>query len=158
MIHRLRAAVLAGIGLLTLTFTLAGCGGGGSKNIDDGVFTDGRRKSIQRTLENRSDLDLEVDLRINGQAFLDRHFIPARDFITVTVDNLLLDDYIRYDARFENNDTTGGTFNQDGLTVFTHSGRAGGRSAALSQDQDGKQFVRTDGKTLRLDAAVVPRK
>jgi hypothetical protein len=153
-----------GLGLLSASLMLAaaviGCGGGaGSRNEDDGFYVDGRgEKTITRTLDNESDLGVDVTLEINGVDYLDTIYIPPDDFVNVTIERMRVEDSVWYTARFTNGATTSGRFGEDGRTVFTHrSSRAEGAAAASSTETNGKAAVKAGGRTIKLDASLKRR-
>jgi hypothetical protein len=131
----------------------AGCGGGaGSYNVDDGFYTDGRgNKTITRTLDNRSDMDVDVTLEINGVDYLDTIRIRRDDYVNVTIERMRVEDWVWFRGRFENGDSTEGTFAEDGTTVFTNSRSGAGGMTTTSVD--GKSAVKAGGKSIKLDAS-----
>jgi hypothetical protein len=147
MITRVSTLLKTGAAVICLTLALTGCGGGGnSYNVDHGVFTDGRgNKSIDRTLENQSDFDIDVELSVNAHDYLGTVFVGAHNLSTVTVDHMAIDDYISYHTRFDNGDTTDGTFSEDGRTIFTHNSSRAAGSRAAAQEKNGASFVQKDG-------------
>jgi hypothetical protein len=151
-LRRTRAATF-GVGVLIMA-ALAGCGGGGgSHNIDDGFYTDGRgNKTITRTLDNQSRFGVDVTLEINGVDYLDTIYIPPDDYVNVTVERMRVEDSVWYSARFSNGDTTSGRFGEDGSTVFTHSDRAAGGGAA-SKEINSRSAVKAGGRAIKLDAS-----
>ena len=132
---------------------LAGCGGGaGSTNIDDGTtFDPYNGKTIYRSLENETDMEVAVELWINDRERLDRAiFIRPRSYINVEISELDLHDYIAYYAEFENGQRTQGTFSEDGATIFRDNRS---RGAGVTTDQvNGKAAVKPTGETIKLSA------
>ena len=131
---------------------LAGCGGGGGasfENFDEGTTYDPvNGKTIFRSLENETDMEVLVDMYINDVEQLDRPVIIApRSFINVEISGLDLDDYIQFFAEFENGERVEGTFSEDGATVFR-----GDRSrASISIEHvNGKAAVKPGGQTIKI--------
>jgi hypothetical protein len=149
-----RIGRLATAGLLvSVVAALAGCGGGGSHNENFGVDTNPQGgKSITRTLENDSDQYLTVELTLNGRDHLDTFEIRPRDYTSIRVDNLTINEWVEYRATFEDGDTTSGRFSEDGRTIFTHgdSRAAGGR--IIATDVNGRAAVKEGGTLRRIDA------
>jgi hypothetical protein len=133
-----------------LALTLAGCGSGaGSHNFDEGTFIDNNGdKSIVRTLENDTDMGIDVDLLVNGDDYLGTPFIAPHDIATVTINGLAVSDRIEFVAHFDNGDTTRGSFSEDGRTVFTNS-RAAGTGGIRIIEQNGSAAVSHTGTQLQ---------
>jgi hypothetical protein len=146
---------LAGVGLVVgIAAVLAGCGGGGSHNEDFGIsinHQDGS-KVIHRSLENDSDRYLTVDLYLNGNDHLDTLQIRPRDFINVQIDHLYVDEWIEYQARFDNGDTTSGRFSEDGRTIFSHGDSRAAGSGMVATDVNGHDAVKQGGAQKQIDA------
>jgi len=132
---------------------LAGCGGGGSYNLDDGVTVDEYgRKVIRRSLENRSDRQLWVDLWVNGSVFLDTVELRPHSTVLVTIEDLRLRDAVRYRGEFEGGGTVSGSFSEDGRTVFTYTVRSEG-TAPTALDVDGEPSTGAGVVPVRLRAS-----
>ena len=132
---------------------LAGCGGGaGSTDIDDGTTWDPvNGKTIFRSLENETGMEVAVELWINDRERIpDTIYLRPRSYINVEISDLDLHDYIAYYAEFENGERTEGTFSEDGATIFRDNrSRAGG----VTTDQvNGKAAVKPGGETLKISA------
>jgi hypothetical protein len=157
MITHIKTLLLAGSAAISLA--LAGCGGGGSYNIDQGVFIDGHgNKSIQRTLENQSDFDIDVELSVNNHDYLGKIFVRAHDLSTATVDHMAVNDSISYHARFDNGDTTDGSFAENGRTIFTDTPSRVAGARAASQEKNGASFVQQDGPKAHFSVANTTKK
>ena len=158
----LRRSLLA-VAVAGLAMIAAGCGGGGSSyNQDDGFYTDGRgNKTITRTLDNQTRFGIDVTLKINGSEYLDTVHIRPDDYVNITIERMRVEDFVRYEARFDNGDTTSGEFGEDGRTVFTHDdsraadGAAGGGagSSIVTTQVNGKSAVKPGGRSIKLDAS-----
>lgn len=133
-----------------LAAVLAGCGGGASSsNIDDGTtFDPVNGKTIFRSLENETDMEVWVDMYINDRERVgDGVVIRPYSYINVEISGLELRDYIKYYAEFENGDRTEGTFSEDGATIFRNNRS---RSNAITTDQvNGKQAVKPGAPTVK---------
>jgi len=139
--------------VVSATAVLAGCGGGaGSANYDDGTTWDPiNGKTIYRTLENETDMEVAVELWINDRERVDRAiFIRPRSYINVEISGLEMRDYITYYAEFDNGERTEGSFSEDGATVFKDNrSRAGG---VTTEQVNGKAAVKTGGETVKISA------
>ena len=138
--------------IAAMAVILAGCGGGGgSSNIDEGTTFDPiNGKTIFRSLENESDMEVWVDMYINDRERVgDGVIIRPRSYINVEISGLELDDYIKYYAEFENGDRTEGTFSEDGATIFRNNRS---RAGATTEQVNGKQAVKPGPATVKYRA------
>jgi hypothetical protein len=138
--------------IVAMAAVLAGCGGGGSSsNIDEGTTFDPiNGKTIFRSLENESDMEVFVDMYINDRERVgDGVIIRPRSFINVEISGLDLDDYIKYYAEFENGDRTEGTFSEDGATIFRNNRS---RAGVTTEQVNGKQAVKPGAPTVKYRA------
>ena len=141
--------------VVIMAVVLAGCGGGaGSENFDDGGadFDPINGKTIYRSLENETDMEVMVDLYINDRELVNRDpiFIRPHSYINVEISGLEMRDYIAYYAEFDDGQKTQGTFDQDGATVFRNNrSRA---NAVTTEHVNGKQAVKAGGQTVKLSA------
>jgi hypothetical protein len=151
---------LAAVGLLAgLISVLAGCGGGGSSNEDFGVDTNPHGgKSITRTLENDSDMYVTVELTLNGRDYLDTIEIRPRDYTSIRIDNLYIDESVHYRATFEDGGTTTGRFSEDGRTIFTHGDSRAAGSRIVATEINGRSAVKEGGVLKQIDARKAGRK